>query len=413
MSGEDFDVVGELAGQRTREGPLRVALLHPTYWPEVRRGSERFIRDLADGLLARGHAPTLITSHPGRPRRTVEDGLMVIRNWRPPDGRLRRRMFDDHLTHVPFSYLSLRAGSFDVAHALYPTDALAASRWRAHTGRPAVMSYMGIPHRRSLASRRRRLELTVRAFHDCSAVVVLSEAAAAASERWLGVSPRVIPPGVDLAAFTPGAVGRTGVGAERAAEPTFVCAAAVDVPRKRVALLIEAFALVRRRHADARLILSRPRPRPGPGAGSVAGSVAGFGDAVPAGVELADLDDRAALAAAYRQAWVSVLPSVGEAFGLVLAEALACGTPGVGTRDGGIPEVLDRPEIGRLFEGEEPEALAAAMLEALEIGEDPRTAGVCRARAEELSVDRCVESYVALYRELGGLSRLSGTPPRH
>ena len=187
-------------------GPLRVAILHPTFWPEVRRGSERFIRELADGLLARGHAPTLITSHPGPPRRTVEDGLTVIRNWRPPDGRLRRRMFEEHLTHVPFTYLSLRSGSFDVAHALYPTDALAAIRWRGHTGRPAVLSYMGIPHRRSLANRRRRLEVTLQAFRECDAVVVLSEAAAAGSERWLGVRPRVIPPGVDLAAFAPGDV---------------------------------------------------------------------------------------------------------------------------------------------------------------------------------------------------------------
>ena len=381
------------------EGPLRVAILHPTFWPEVRRGSERFIRDLADGLLNRGHSPTLITSHIGPPRRTVEDGLTVIRNWRPPDGRLRRRMFEEHLTHVPFSYLSLRAGSFDVAHALYPTDALAAARWRAHTGRPAVLSYMGIPHRRSLANRRRRLELTVRAFHDCSGVVVLSQAAAAASERWLGVRPRVIAPGVDLAAFGPGEAGAAGAAAGeagaaaggRASEPTFVCAAALEVPRKRVELLIEAFALVRRRHPDARLILSRSR--------SLAGGVPAGG--APPGVSFEDLDDRAALAAAYRRAWVSVLPSLDEAFGLVLAEALACGTPGVGTRDGGIPEVLDRPEIGRLFDGEQPEALADALLEALDLAADPGTARACRARAEELSIDRCVERYVALYRELG------------
>ena len=405
------------------EAQLRVAILHPTFWPEVRRGGERFIRDLADGLIARGHAPTLITSHPGPPRRTVEDGLTVIRNWRPPDGRLRRRMFEEHLTHVPFSYLSLRAGSFDVAHALYPTDALAAIRWRERTGRPAVLSYMGVPHRRSLANRRRRLEGTVRAFRESSEVVVLSEAAAAASERWLGVRPRVIAPGVDLAAFAPGAAG------ERASEPTFVCAAAVEVPRKRVALLIEAFELVRRGRDDARLILSVPRSgaRFGSGAAFASGRLAASGAAlasgrlaasgaalasgrlatgIPPGIELDDLDDRARLAAAYRRAWVSVLPSIGEAFGLVLAEALACGTPGVGTRDGGIPEVLDRPEIGRLFDGDEPQALAAALLEALELAADPGTAPACRARAEELSIDRCVDSYVALYREvIGGSGR--------
>ncbi len=35
----------------------RVALLHPVYWPEVRRGAERMTRELADGLAARGHGP--------------------------------------------------------------------------------------------------------------------------------------------------------------------------------------------------------------------------------------------------------------------------------------------------------------------------------------------------------------------
>jgi hypothetical protein len=42
---------------------VKVALLSPVFWPEVRRGGERFVRDLADGLLERGHAPRLITSH--------------------------------------------------------------------------------------------------------------------------------------------------------------------------------------------------------------------------------------------------------------------------------------------------------------------------------------------------------------
>ncbi len=35
---------------------------------------ERFTRDLADGLIARGQRPTLITSHPGWPSRMVEEG---------------------------------------------------------------------------------------------------------------------------------------------------------------------------------------------------------------------------------------------------------------------------------------------------------------------------------------------------
>jgi glycosyltransferase involved in cell wall biosynthesis len=156
-----------------------------------------------------------------------------------------------------------------------------------------------------------------------------------------------------------------------------------------VPLLVEAFTLVRRERPDARLVLSRPRDR---------SATSGY-EQVP-GVEFADVDDRDDLARAYGDAWVSALPSLGEAFGLVLAEAMACGTPGVATHDGGMPEVIDREEVGRLFRGDEPEQLAAALLSGLELVQAPGTAEACRRRAEELSIDRCVEAHLELYAEL-------------
>src|SRR5205085_1304437 len=118
------------------------------------------------------------------------------------------------------------------------------------------------------------------------AVAVLSEHAAAAMRRWLGVDPHVIAPPVDLAAFAPGD--------GRATTPTVVCPADRAEPRKRVDLLVEAV----RRMDGVRLILDRRGPPI---------------DAPFA--ELRDLDDRAALATAYREAHVAALPSWGEAFG--------------------------------------------------------------------------------------------------
>lgn len=346
----------------------------------MRRGTERLVHELAAGLLRRGHRPELITSHPGWPRRTVEDGLPVLRLPRPPERPLERAGVESHLTHVPLSYLALRAGRYDLAHAVHPSDGLAAARWRRVTGRPAVLSYMGIPDRRWLASARGRREVLRRACAGCDAVVVLSRHAAAALADSLAVRARVIAPGVDLGAFAPAPA--------RFEQPTLLCSADPEVPRKNVGLLVRAFALVRREIPEARLILSRPRSgRP------VAGLQA-------AGVVWLDLDDRAELARACGRAWVSVLPAGGEAFGLVLAEALACGTPVVGYADGGIPEIIDRPEVGRLFDALEPAPLARALLEAIELAREDATVGRCRARAERFSIDRCVESYLSLYREL-------------
>lgn len=356
-------------------------MLTPAFWPEIRRGTERMVHELSTGLLARGHRPLVITSHAGAPGRGAEEGVAVLRVPRPPDGRLRRRLLEDHLTHVPLSYAALRAGRHDVAHAWFSTDALAAGRWRRLTGRPAVHSYMGIPDFEGLRYKRWRLDITLRAMEACDVTVALSRHACHAFRHWLGYEAPVIPPPVDVRTFAP-----TG---NRTEEPTVVCAAAIGEERKRVDLLVRAFARVRRERPGARLLLNRPRdPR-----------LAARLEDPPAGVEVHDMDDRSRLAHLYGTAWVSVLPSVNEAFGLVLAEALACGTPGVGSDCGGIPEVLDRPGTGQLFAGGEEE-LARALLETMELASDPRTRQVCRERALELSTERCAAAYESLYRSL-------------
>jgi phosphatidyl-myo-inositol alpha-mannosyltransferase len=349
---------------------------------------ERFTHELGDGLIRRGHRPKLITSHPGRPMRTVEGGLPIIRVPRPPQGRLLRRRYEPYLTHVPLSYAVLRAGSYDVAHAVHTSDALAASRWKRRTGNPAVLSFMGVPDRVGLRQARKRLELVENALRECDAVVALSDYAAEAFRYWLGYDAPVIAPGVDLDTFT--------APAARAEHPTIVCTAAAEVGRKNVGLLVEAFKLVRDEVPEARLVLSRPRDFD-------AARRAGV-DVDAAGVVWADLDDRDALAAAYGEAWVAVLPSIYEAFGLVLVEAMACGTPVVGYNDAAIPEVIDRPEIGRLFDRLAPDALAEALLEVIELSRSPDTAVRCRARAEQFSTDRCVDRYIELYRDLGAVA---------
>jgi glycosyltransferase involved in cell wall biosynthesis len=105
------------------------------------------------------------------------------------------------------------------------------------------------------------------------------------------------------------------------------------------------------------------------------------------------------MARVYQRAWVSALAARNEAFGLVLVEALACGTPVVGPNDGGVPEIVDRPEIGRLFQGGEEE-LARALLEALELAGDEGTAAACRARAGAFSTEATARGYEGIYREL-------------
>src|SRR5439155_1593557 len=84
-------------------------------------------------------------------------------------------------------------------------------------------------------------------------------------------------------------------------------------------------------------------------------------------------------ARAYAGAWASVLPSVDEAFGLVLIESLAAGTPAVAARSGACPEIIDDDRVGRLFAPDDADDLLRAMEEALDLGSEAETSAPSRS----------------------------------
>jgi glycosyltransferase involved in cell wall biosynthesis len=63
---------------------------------------------------------------------------------------------------------------------------------------------------------------------------------------------------------------------------------------------------------------------------------------------------------------VLLLPSRQEAFGVAALEAIACGCRVIASRVGGLPEIVDRPGVGRLLEEATPAAWVYAMREELE-----------------------------------------------
>jgi glycosyltransferase involved in cell wall biosynthesis len=88
-------------------------------------------------------------------------------------------------------------------------------------------------------------------------------------------------------------------------------------------------------------------------------------------------------------------PRWDEPFGLVIAEALACGTPVAGFHRGALPELLDSSS-GVLIDGEDPMRLAMAAMAAEKLA---RTA--CHARAKRhWDADRMVRQYEDLYASL-------------
>lgn len=358
---------------------MRIAVLHPTYWPEVRRGSERLAHDLGAALARRGHEVTLLASHDGATTESLEDGMRVVRERRlpsPPGAHL----YEDHLATVPATIRRLLGGGFDLAHALLPLEGWAASRARRLGGPPYVLSVHGILNREYLVSRRYRLEMLRTAMNGAAATSVLSEAAAEPFGRYALGDPVILPGGVVCAEYE----------GERspAKAPTLLCAASLGDPRKRGPLLMEAFARLREEVPDARLVLAGGQD---PYVGRAED------DRLPEGVEAVAIDRTEALARAYRSAWATVLPAIHEAFGLVLLESLASGAPVVAARSGASREVAGDDRTGRLFEPDDEADLARAMRAALELSADPGSAERCREQARRYDWDRVVESYEAVY----------------
>lgn len=92
------------------------------------------------------------------------------------------------------------------------------------------------------------------------------------------------------------------------------------IPRKRIDVLLETFAGLRRRHPAARLLRVG-----GPLTAAQTRQAERLG--VAAAIVSLPFLDRRTLAAVYRHAALVLQPSEREGFGLPVAEALACGTP--------------------------------------------------------------------------------------
>lgn len=94
---------------------------------------------------------------------------------------------------------------------------------------------------------------------------------------------------------------------------------------------------------------------------------------------------------------VFVLPSLSEGNPTVMFEALGCGRPFVGTRVGGVPEVIVDDRLGILVEPGDPEALAQAILQALEREWDHE---YIREYAQQFTWENIARQVMEVYEEV-------------
>lgn len=104
----------------------------------------------------------------------------------------------------------------------------------------------------------------------------------------------------------------------------------------------------------------------------------------------------------YLRATLLVLPSRSEVLGNVLVEAGYCGCVCIGTRIGGIPEVITEGETGFLVPPDDAESLAEAIFCFLQLGEEKQKAMRLQAHQavkERFSAETEAQSYLDLFAQ--------------
>lgn len=179
-------------------------------------------------------------------------------------------------------------------------------------------------------------------------------------------------------------------------------------PRKDVGGLIHAFASVSARLPRATLHVAGRRLD------------AGYERSVRAAIRTHRLEGvvkllgplpHARLREEYAEACVLALPSREESSPLVIQQAMAARVAVVASRTGGIPALLRNGEAGWLVQPLAPEALARALVEALERDDvRERLCGVARGDAEQFRPAHVAARTTALYARLSRAAAPSSRP---
>lgn len=344
------------SGALAAERPLRIGMVAPPWFavpPAGYGGIEAMVAGLVDGLVARGHHVTLVGA--GASGTAAQRYVAVYTE--PPSARLGEPV--PEVLHAAAAAAALDGIELDVVH----DHTLAGPLLARGRSVPTVVTAHG-PVTGDPGDYLARLGTTVE-------VVAISGAQRRLRPEvnWLAT----VHNGVDVASYPMG----TGDGG-------YLLFLGRFHPDKGAHLAIEVA-----RRTKRRLLLAGKRNEPAERAYFEAAVAPRLGGGIDYVGEADAMTKRELLGGASALLFPVVWE---EPFGLVMVEAMACGTPVVALRRGSVPEVVANGETGVVVDrpAELPAAVAAA--EAL----DRRR---CRARAEGwFDLSRMVAGYEAAYR---------------
>ena len=399
---------------------MNILLVADVSMQKVIGGAERVLREESVRLQRRGHQVYVLTRRlPGQAPQDIIQGVQEFRYDVDESDPLRyfmsstirsRRLFHRLVRCIPFHVINF--------HQPFSAFGVHLSRWskfikKAYTFHSVTFREYETraPQPRDIWERTLfRLNVLGRrliegySLRRCQMIRVLSPFS---MEQLIecyhlgGRDVRIIPGGVDVERFRPVenriAVRREfGIPAHR-----FVLFTVRNlVPRMGLELLIEAMAQVRERASDVLLVMGGE----GPLREQLEDLIRRFG--LEEEVRLIGFVPEEDLPRYYAMADVFVLPTrMLEGFGLVTLEALASGTPVLGTPVGATEEILGGLDRGMLFEGRDSRSMADLIYEKYGLFKrDPeeyeRWRTRCRAYVERnYSWGRSVDKLEGLFTE--------------
>lgn len=344
------------------------------------------------------------------------DGSRVIHVPAGPASRVRKEDLLPHMAEFAgFVEQHCRRRRYDLIHANFFLSALVAADVKRATGTPFVVTFHALGRVRRLhqggadAFPEERLAIEERAVREADRIIAECPQDAEDLRLLYGADPariRTIPCGFDPAEFRPipRAKAREAIGVD--GDGPLLLQLGRMVPRKGVDNVIRGLARLRRDHGiPARLLVvggesERPDPALTPELGRLARVADGEG--VAGAVTFVGSRRRERLVDYYCAADVFITTPWYEPFGITPVEAMACGTPVVGSAVGGIKSTVRDGLTGYLVPPNDPGALAARLADLLGNPARLRAFGIraaFEARAR-YTWGRVVEAVSELYGEV-------------
>ena len=365
---------------------LRVAMLSVHTCPLAALGGKEtggmnvYVRELARELSRMRVAADIFTrsQNPTIPRVSAFGaGVRVVHLPAGPEAPMARDRVRDHLDEFVDGVEAFRLGhglDYDLIHAHYWLSGAVGLALRERWGVPLVQMFHTLGRLKNDATRNgadrepaMRIAEEARIVGAADRVVAATVMERAHLASHYGADPTrvaVIPCGVDTTLFTPGdqTAARRALGLDDRPRLLYVGRIA---PIKGLQTLLDGMARLRAAGSDAQLcIVGGDADEPLNGhEGELRAQLArlALGDAVT----FVGAQPQERLRTWYVAADATVLPSYYESFGMVALEAMACGSPVVASRVGGLQTTVRDRVTGVLVPDHDPGALADALARVL------------------------------------------------